>query len=104
MELVAKSVVEHGDKIPLRWAFFCHSESHINYEFSSYSRSHLFSKVELPVLESDNGNIGLYFCNKFHSLVSNNTMWPLKDILDILVAMVAVLWIYATTLVRFIMD
>jgi len=31
-------------------------------------------------------------------------MWPLEDILDILVLIVARLWIYTTTLVKFIMD
>ena len=31
-------------------------------------------------------------------------MWPSEDTLDILVAMVAGLWIYAATIVRFIMD
>ena len=44
MELVAKSVIEHGDKIPLLWAFFSRPESHINRQFSPYSRSHLLSK------------------------------------------------------------
>jgi len=53
MELVVKSVIEHGNKIPLLWAFFSCPESHINREFSLYSRSHLFAKVKLPVSESD---------------------------------------------------
>jgi len=33
MELVAKLVIEHGDKIPLLWAFFSRPESHIDHEF-----------------------------------------------------------------------
>jgi len=72
MELVAKSVIEHGNKIPLLWAFFSHPESHINYEFSLYSRSHLFAKVELPVSESDDSDIKCYFHNKLCSLASAN--------------------------------
>ena len=104
MELVAKSVIEHGDKIPLLWAIFSRPESHINREFSPYSRSHLFAKVELPALESDDRDIGLYFRDKLRPLASADTVWPLEDTLDILVLMVAGLWIYATTLVRFIMD
>ena len=104
MELVAKSVIEHGDKIPLLWAFFSCPESHINREFSPYSSSYLFAKVKLPVSESDDGDIRLYFCDKFRPLASANTMWPSDDILDILVAMAAGLWIYAATLVRFIID
>ena len=104
MELVAKSVIEHGDEIPLLWAFFSRPESHINREFSPYSRSHLFSKVELPVSESNDGDIRRYFRDKLRPLAYVNTVWPSEDTLDILVSMVAGLWIYAATLVRFIMD
>jgi len=104
MELVAKSVIEHGDEIPLLWAFFSCPESHINREFSPYSRSHLFSKVELPVSESNDGSIRHYFHDKLLPLASADTVWPSEDTLDILVAVAAGLWIYAATLVRFIMD
>jgi len=37
-------------------------------------------------------------------LLSFLTMWLLEDIHDILILMVAGLWIYAATLVKFIMD
>jgi len=74
MELVAKSVIEHGDKIPLLWAFFSHPESHINREFSPYSRFHLFAKVELPTSESDDGNIKRYFHDKLCPLASDDTV------------------------------
>ena len=104
MELVAKSVIEHGDKIPLLWAFFSHPESHINREFSPYSISHLFSKIELPVSESDDGDIKRYFHDKFCPLAFDDTVWSSEGTLDILVSMAAELWIYAVTLVRFIMD
>ena len=104
MELVAKSVIKYGDKIPLLWAFFSRPESHINREFSPYSSSYLFAKVELPMSESDDGDIRLYFRDKLRALASVDTVWPSEDTLDILVAMVAGLWIYAATLVRFIMD
>jgi len=104
MELVAKSVIEHSDKIPLLWAFFSRPESHINREFSPYSRSHLFAKVELSVSESDDGDIKRYFRDKLLPLASTDTLWPSEDTLDILVSMAAGLWIYAATLIRFIMD
>jgi len=48
MELVAKSVIEHGDKIPLLWAFFSRPESHIAHEFSSYSSSHFSPRSSCP--------------------------------------------------------
>ena len=54
--------------------------------------------------ESDDGDIRLYFRDKLRPLTSIDTVWPSEDTLDILVAMVAGLWIYAATIVRFIMD
>jgi len=104
MELVAKSVKEHGDKIPLLWAFFSRAESHIAHQFSPYLDSGLLSKVELPVSESNDDDIKRYFRDKLRPLASPDTVWPLEDTLDILVSMAAGLWIYAATLVRFIMD
>ena len=104
MELMAKSVKEYSDKIPLLWAFFSCPESYINCEFLLYSRSHLFIEVKLPMSESNDGNIRCYFCDKLHPLAYVNTIWPLEDTIDILVLMVARLWIYTATLVKFIMD
>jgi len=54
--------------------------------------------------ESDDGNIKCYFCDKLYFFASANIVWPLEDILNILMAMAVGLWIYAATLVRFIMD
>jgi len=104
MELVAKLVIEHSDKIPLLWAIFSCPESHIDHEFSPYSSSHLLSKVELSMSESNDSDIKRYFCDKLHPLAYVNTMWPSEDTLDILASIVAGLWIYAATLVKFIMD
>ena len=104
MELVAKSVIEYGDKIPLLWAFFSQPESHINHKFSPYSSSHLLFKVELPLSESNDSDIRHYFHDKLRPLASADVVWPSEDTLNILMVMTAGLWIYATTLVRFIMD
>ena len=104
MELVAKSVKEHSNKIPLLWTFFSCPESYINCEFLLYSRSYLFIKVKLPISEGNDSNIRCYFCDKLHSLAYVNTIWPLENTLDILVLMVAGLWIYTAILVKFIMD
>jgi len=104
MKLVAKSVIDYSDKIPPLWAFFSQPKLHTDQEFSSYSRSHFLSKVKLPILESNDGNIMCYFCDKLHLLSSANTMWPSKDTLNILVAIAAGLWVYAATIVRFIID
>jgi len=60
--------------------------------------------VELLMSESNDGNIMHYFCDKLHSLFSTNTMWPSEDTLNILVTIAAGLWVYAATIVRFIMN
>jgi len=104
IQLVAELVMEHGDKIPLLWAFFSRPELHIDDVFSPYLDSHLFSKVELPMSGSNDSDIRHYFHNKLRLHASAGTVWPSDDTLDILTAMVAGLWIYAATLVRFIMD
>ena len=91
MELVAKLVIEHSNKIPLLQAFFSCLEFYINHGFSPYSSSHFFSKIKLPMCESDNDNIRCYFHDWLCSLTSADIVWFLKDTLNILVLMVAVL-------------
>ena len=56
------------------------------------------------MLESNDGNIMHYFHDKLHLLSSANTMWLSEDTLNILVAIAAGLWVYAATIVRFIID
>ena len=104
MKLVAKSVIDHGDKISLLQAFFSQPELHTDQEFSSYSRSYFLSKVKLSMSKSNNGDIMYYFHDKLYPLSSPNTMWPLEDTFNILVAIAAGLWVYAATIVRFIID
>ena len=104
MKLMTKSVIDHSDKIPLLWAFFSWPKLHTDQEFSSYSRSHFLSKVKLPMSESNDSDIMHYFHDKLYPLSSANIVWPSEDTLNILVAIVAELWVYAATIVRFIMD
>jgi len=56
------------------------------------------------VSESDDSNIKRYFRDKLRYFAFTDIVWPSEDILNILMAMAARLWIYAATLVRFIMD
>jgi len=72
IELVAKSVMEHGDKIPLLWTFFSCSESYITHKFSPYSG--LLSKAELSISESNNSDIKCYFHDKLCPLASADTV------------------------------
>ena len=86
---MAKSVIEYGDKIPLLWALFSRPELHIHDTFLPYLDSHMFSKVELPVSENNDGDIRCYFRDKLCLRASARTVWPLEDTLDILVVMAA---------------
>jgi len=72
IELVAKSVMEHGDKIPLLWTFFSCSESYITHKFSPYSG--LLSKAELSISESNNSDIKCYFHDKLCPLAPADTV------------------------------
>ena len=49
----------------------------------------MFSKVELPVSENNDGDIRCYFRDKLCLRASARTVWPLEDTIDILVVMAA---------------
>ena len=89
MEVVAKSVIEHGNKIPLLWAFFSRPKLHIDNAFSLYVNSHLFSKIELPMSGNDDSDIRCYVRDKLRLRASAGTAWPSDNTLNILVSMVA---------------
>ena len=74
MELVTKLVIKYSDKISLLWAFFSCPESYIDYKFSPYLDSSLLSKVELPISESNDGDIKHYFCDKLCLLTFADTV------------------------------
>ncbi|KAJ3575408.1 hypothetical protein NP233_g1114 [Leucocoprinus birnbaumii] len=113
VDIVMDAVAQYGSKIPLLWAIFSRPEKHIVDAFSKCSHSLLW-KVELPISRSHDGDIRLYFCNALRQYPgsSANTStsssikaaWPSENELDTLVKMVAGLFIYAATVVRFILD
>ena len=88
MKLVAKLIIKYSNKISLLLVFFSCSKSYINYEFSLYSRSYLFSKFKLSMLESNNSNIRHYFHSKLCFLTSTNIVWFLENVLDILITII----------------
>jgi hypothetical protein len=108
VELVAESVAKHGGKIPLLWLFFSRPERHIDDAFSEESTFPLCWQVELSVSRDLDGEIRIYLRGHLRlrrgKSSSSASLWPSDDDLDKLVEMVAGLFIYASSLVKYIMD
>ncbi|KAJ3560994.1 hypothetical protein NP233_g10475 [Leucocoprinus birnbaumii] len=101
IELITTSITTYGSRIPLLWAFFSRPERHINDAF-------------LPVSRDYDADIRLYFRDSLRTSSASFddavrspvavVSWPSEEDLDTLVKMVAGLFIYAATVVRFILD
>jgi hypothetical protein len=102
VELVARSIETHGSKVPLLWLFFSRPERHIDNAFSDECTSNLSWQVELPVSRDIDGEIRIYLRGnlRLHGVL----LWPSDDDLETLVDMVVGLFIYASTIVKYIMD
>jgi hypothetical protein len=108
VELVAGLIATQGGEIPLLWLFFSRPERHIDQVFSDASAAPLCRQVELLVSRDIDDEIRLYLRGHLHlrrgKSSSNAPIWPSKEDLDTLVEMVAGLFIYASTIVKYIMD
>jgi hypothetical protein len=102
VELVIRSIETHDSKIPLLWLFFSRPERHIDDAFSDEHTSHLSWQVELPVSRDIDGEIGIYLRGNLR--LHGVRLWPSDDDLETLVDMVAGLFVYASTIVKYIMD
>jgi hypothetical protein len=108
VELVAQSVAKYGSRIPLLWLFFSRPERHIEEAFFDESTLPLCWQVELPVSRDLDGEIRIYLRGhlRLHRGKSSSSapLWPSEEDLEKLVEMVAGLFIYASCLVKYIMD
>jgi hypothetical protein len=108
VELVAESVAKHGSRIPLLWLFFSRPESLIQDAFSEESTFPHCWQVELPVSRDLDGEIRIYLRGHLQlrrgKSPSSASSWPSDEDIDKLVEMVAGLFIYASCLVKYIMD
>ncbi|KAJ3570082.1 hypothetical protein NP233_g4637 [Leucocoprinus birnbaumii] len=100
IETVAKSIANHGKSVPLLWAFFGRSAPHLDEIKFSPTFSSLFWHVELRVSPEISPEIRLYLEGSLKPTQAPN--WLSSDDLDALVKLVAGLYIYAATIVRFI--
>ncbi|KAJ3553178.1 hypothetical protein NP233_g12708 [Leucocoprinus birnbaumii] len=104
VETVAKSISIHGPgSTPLLWAFFSRPAPHLDGKFKfSSDISSICWHVELCVSHERCPEIRLYLEESLKLTRARN--WPSSDDLDALVKLVAGLFIYAATIVRFIMS
>ncbi|KAJ3570080.1 hypothetical protein NP233_g4635 [Leucocoprinus birnbaumii] len=103
VETVAKSIAKHGNSMPLLWAFFSRPAPHLDeiFKHSPYV-SPICWNVELHVSLDLSPEIRLYLQGSLK--ITQAPDWPSSDDLNTLVKLVAGLFIYAATIVRFIMN
>ncbi|KAJ3573092.1 hypothetical protein NP233_g2652 [Leucocoprinus birnbaumii] len=112
IDLVSTSVAKYGESIPLLWAFFSRPERHIHNAFLPHLQPLPIWTIHLEVSRDHDDDIRLYFRNYLQRRTSVDDIfppvmppaWPSEEDLETLVAMVAGLFIYAATIVKFIMD
>ena len=95
-DLVSKSVIEYGDKIPLLWIFFSWPEFHINYKFSPYFSPHFLFKIMVSIITNFTmfTNISLHRIVKRWSTKNQDKCWRSGEIADLLVAGILTLLIF----------
>ncbi|KXN81738.1 Cullin-1 [Leucoagaricus sp. SymC.cos] len=116
VELITKSVQVHGVRIPLLWAIFSRPESHITHAFSEYASSFSFYwEITLHASEELDDEIKLYLQGILHEGMARRTggflgrssgtdQWPSDQDIEELVRLCRRLFIYATTLAKYIMN
>lgn len=105
VETVAASLRAHTT--PLLWIFFSRPEPHIVSMFSLPHISALSTNLELPVSRDIDNEITLYLTDELRVIQRAHDLppsWPSEMAIGILVNLVAGLFIYAATVIRFIGD
>ncbi len=103
VEIVAKSVQD--GTTPFRWAFFSRPESHIVASFTSDLVLPLCLRLELPVSRKVDHEILCYLLAGFKRMREQHNLpssWPSESDLGILIDRSAGLFIYASTVLRFV--
>ncbi|KAJ3572680.1 hypothetical protein NP233_g2926 [Leucocoprinus birnbaumii] len=93
--------------MPFRWFITSRPEDPIIRTMNSPSISSVISSLELPVSREIDHEILLFLTDEFAKTRENHGLpdsWPSENVLDLLVERGAGLWIYVSTIVRFIND
>ncbi|KXN83279.1 Cullin-1 [Leucoagaricus sp. SymC.cos] len=116
VELITKSIKAYGARIPLLWAIFSRPELHItNAFFDHASASSFYWEITLHASEELDNEIELYLRGTLQdgmarrtrgglNLSSGTVQWPSDKDIQELVRASRRLFIYATTLARYIMN
>ncbi|KAJ3562095.1 hypothetical protein NP233_g9789 [Leucocoprinus birnbaumii] len=111
VRLVSQLIEKFGSHIPLLWAFFSRPEYHLTKTFLPLSP--LCWQVELPISRDIDSEIKLYLrgtlrnpqqLDGLSTASLGGSQWPSENDLNKLVEIAAGLFIYATTIARFIND
>lgn len=103
VEIIATSV--RNKTTPFRWAFFSRPEPHIIATFSSNRISSLSFSTELPVSREVDHEILCYLTDEFKKIQERHRLpplWPSELDIETVVNLVAGLFIYAATIIRFV--
>lgn len=114
VDVIATAIREHGENLPLLWAFFSRPEPHIVRTFASDHVSSLCWSTTLPVSHEVDEDIRLYLQCAFeniqkrrqsnHANFPSDTPWPSEEDITALVHMSGGLFAYPATVVKFVGD
>ncbi|KAF5356195.1 hypothetical protein D9756_004308 [Leucocoprinus leucothites] len=105
IKIIAASA--HKRTTPFRWFITSRPEDPIIRAMNSPAVSPLRSRIKLPVSRKIDHEILLYLTDEFRMIREDNGLpesWPSEAALALLVERGAGLWIYVSTIVRFIKD
>ncbi|KAF5347629.1 hypothetical protein D9756_010655 [Leucocoprinus leucothites] len=97
----------HNRTTPFRWFITSRPEDPITRTMNSTTVSPFCSRIELPVSRDIDHKILLYLTDEFKKIREDHDLpesWPSEEALALLVERGAGLWIYVSTMVRFIKD
>ncbi|KAF5357072.1 hypothetical protein D9756_006775 [Leucocoprinus leucothites] len=92
---------------PFRWFITSRPEEHIMRTMNSDDVVSVSSRIKLPVSRHIDHEILIYLTDEFKKIRTNHRLpgsWPSEEALALLVERCAGLWIYVSTIVRFIND
>ncbi|KAF5356279.1 hypothetical protein D9756_004368 [Leucocoprinus leucothites] len=105
LQIIFKSIQEHTT--PFLWAIFTRPEAHLISLLGSPTVQPLALYLELPVSSSSNSEISLFLTDELRKIQLAHGLppsWPPRGAIMTLVQLSAGLFIYSSTVVRFISD
>ncbi|KXN83344.1 hypothetical protein AN958_01539 [Leucoagaricus sp. SymC.cos] len=105
VEIVSRSVGKRST--PFVWAFFSRPEAHLNVLFNSPTLQSFTLYLELPVSSDSDSEISRFLTDELKKIQLNHGLplsWPSAGAIEVIVRLSAGLFIYSSTVLRFISD